>query len=67
MPPSITYLELTCGCLVGEDGPVALCWTADKLARQSNDLIPPYGDDDADSWEVYHRALGEYRRHVRTS
>ncbi len=62
-----THVELTCGCLIGEDGPVVLCSTADKLYRRAEDLIPPYGDDDVDSWEVYHRALGEYRSHVRTS
>ena len=61
------HLELCCGCLVGENGPVVLCRTADKLARRTGDLIPPFGDDDPHSWDVYHRALSEYRRHVRTS
>ena len=65
--PSTDHVELVCGCVVGEDGPVVLCRTADRLARRTNDLIPPYGDDDPDSWEVFHGALSEYRRHVRTS
>ena len=61
-----TPTELVCGCLVEEDGPVVLCRTADKLARRTNDLIPPFGDDDPDSWDIFHRALGEYRTRVRT-
>ena len=67
MAVSTTHLELTCGCLVGEDGPVVLCAIADRLNRRAEGLLPPFHDDEPGSWETYHRALRRYRAHVRTS
>lgn len=64
--PEARVRELPCGCVLAKPGdePQVLCRSGARLSREVESLIPPYGDDDPDSWEVFHDALADYRRHL---